>query len=329
MSKLKLSAVLALAAGCAATGITVLAQIAGLPDPGGPARVNPPVQDEAAPASARKAATGRERSILDRLDQPVDLGLAGPTPLGVVIKAVEGASGGPGEVGIPIRVNPEGLAEVKLTIDSPVSVPGGKAPLRTALASALRPLGLSFAVRDGILTIDSRTALMESRLGDMERKLDKALELLAERRSNPPVPQAASIPAGGGGGLVGGGGENRRAKPPAPKSPQEEARDQAIREKLEKPISLPFESETPLDDIIKYVKQSTAGPDDSGIPIYLDPVGMREADVTMSSPIKINVEGIPLKTSLRLMLRQLGLGYAVKDGLLIISEAESSLLDTR
>jgi hypothetical protein len=43
----------------------------------------------------------------------------------------------------------------------------------------------------------------------------------------------------------------------------------------------------------------------------------------MTSPVTIDLEEVPLKTTLALMLRQLGLGYRVKEGLLIISDLSS------
>jgi RNA polymerase sigma factor (sigma-70 family) len=63
-------------------------------------------------------------------------------------------------------------------------------------------------------------------------------------------------------------------------------------------------------------------PLENGIPIYVDPRGLSEAEKTMTSPVTLDLEGVPLKTTLRLLLRQLGLAYCVKDGLLIISSPE-------
>jgi hypothetical protein len=46
----------------------------------------------------------------------------------------------------------------------------------------------------------------------------------------------------------------------------------------------------------------------------------------MKSSVTLELEGIPLRTSLRLLLRQLNLVYGVNDGLLIITSPESDLL---
>ncbi|MDB5351891.1 MAG: thioredoxin protein [Planctomycetota bacterium] len=98
----------------------------------------------------------------------------------------------------------------------------------------------------------------------------------------------------------------------------------AILNKLEQPVSMPFANETPLEEVIKYIRNATTGPGmDSGIPIYVDQVGLSEAEKTMASPITLNLEGVPLKRALKLMLKQLELTYTVKDGLLTITSATS------
>ena len=109
-----------------------------------------------------------------------------------------------------------------------------------------------------------------------------------------------------------------------PAASDDPAHDTRILDVLEKPISMPFPIDTPLDDVIKYIKTATTGPDfELGLPIYVDPQGLQTAEKTMTSPIALNLEGIKLKTSLRLVLKQLGMGYYVKHGLLIISDPSS------
>ena len=49
---------------------------------------------------------------------------------------------------------------------------------------------------------------------------------------------------------------------------------------------MPFPNETPLEDVIKYIRASTKSPAfPDGIPIYVDPLGLTEADKTMASPV--------------------------------------------
>ena len=84
-----------------------------------------------------------------------------------------------------------------------------------------------------------------------------------------------------------------------------------------------FNEETPLEDVLKYIKQATTTKTYVGIQIYLDPEGLKETDTTTASTVRnIDLEGVPLKTTLRLMLRQLGLAYCVRDGVVMISSPE-------
>lgn len=101
----------------------------------------------------------------------------------------------------------------------------------------------------------------------------------------------------------------------------------AILSKLNERIAMPFPNETPLEDIKKYIEQSTQDEQaglPTGIPIYIDPQGLQDADKTLASTVTINLEGIPLRTTLRLLLKQLGLTYTVKDGLLTITSSSSA-----
>jgi hypothetical protein len=107
--------------------------------------------------------------------------------------------------------------------------------------------------------------------------------------------------------------------------PGNDPRTLAVTAKLEEPIAMSFSSETPLEDVLKYIKQATTTPTYAGIPIYLDPIGLQEAEKTLTSTIQIDLEGVPLRRTLQLMLKQLGLVYFVDDGVLCItSEASSS-----
>ena len=101
---------------------------------------------------------------------------------------------------------------------------------------------------------------------------------------------------------------------------------QLIKAKLDEPVSMHFPTPTPLEDIKKYIEQSTQdekGGLPVGIPIYVDPEGLKEVEATMASTITINLEGIPPRTTLRLLLRQLGLDYRIDGGLVLISDQQT------
>lgn len=94
----------------------------------------------------------------------------------------------------------------------------------------------------------------------------------------------------------------------------------ALLARLDKPITLHFPRETPLEDVLKAIRTATSsGPGDGGVPIYVDPVGLKQANKTIQSTVTIDIEGILAETALRLVLKQLGLAYQIKDGLVTIS----------
>ncbi len=108
----------------------------------------------------------------------------------------------------------------------------------------------------------------------------------------------------------------------------EDEADRAQNEKIQKALSMslsfPFANETPLEDVIKYLQNATVSDElPMGIPMYVDPVGLNEAEKTKASPITLGLEGVKIRTGLRLALKQLDLGYFVREGLLTITSVTS------
>jgi hypothetical protein len=58
-----------------------------------------------------------------------------------------------------------------------VDIPGQQ-PIRIVLSDSLRSLGLMYDVRDGFLMISSRTTILEHRVEEIDRKLDRVIEML-------------------------------------------------------------------------------------------------------------------------------------------------------
>ena len=230
----------------------------------------------------------RQQAILAKLEERIDMPFVNDTPLGDVIQYVRQSTQDNAaglSTGIPIYVDPQGLQDADKTMASTIAISLEKVPLRTTLRLLLRQLGLTYSVEEGLLMI---VAL------DEEEDADRLAGL-------------------------------RRA---VPSRPRDAARDQAIRNQLEERISMPFPNDTPLDDVKKYIEQSTQ--DDAagipkGIPVYVDPAGLQAADKTMAATIAINLEGIPLRTTLRLLLDQINLTYSVDAGLLLIGAKEKPL----
>jgi hypothetical protein len=96
-----------------------------------------------------------------------------------------------------------------------------------------------------------------------------------------------------------------------------------ILDALERPVSMTFPDPTPLRDVLRYVTLATATPSYPGIPIYLDPIGLQEADQTPESRVTVDITGLPLKTSLHACLEPLGLDYIVKDGFLRVTGVDA------
>ena len=97
-----------------------------------------------------------------------------------------------------------------------------------------------------------------------------------------------------------------------------------ILEKLDEPISMSFAADTPLEDVLKYIHQATTTATYSGIPIYVDPDGLRDAEKSMTSTVgNMDLEGVPLRRTLQLLLKQLDLIYFVEDGILCITSLKS------
>ena len=105
-----------------------------------------------------------------------------------------------------------------------------------------------------------------------------------------------------------------------------DAKSQTILAKLDEPISMSFSDDTPLEDVLKYIKQATTTATYSGIPIYVDPLGLQEAEKSMTSTVRnMDLEGVPLKRTLQLLLKQIDLVYFVEDGMLYITAGESEV----
>jgi RNA polymerase sigma factor (sigma-70 family) len=105
---------------------------------------------------------------------------------------------------------------------------------------------------------------------------------------------------------------------------QANPKNEATLKLLEEPLAMSFAKETPLAEVLEYIKKSVSAKHggSSTIPIYVDPVGLKKVERNLDSVVVIDLNGAPLKTSLRLILKQLGLAYCVRDGVLIISSTQ-------
>ncbi len=96
-----------------------------------------------------------------------------------------------------------------------------------------------------------------------------------------------------------------------------------IREILDRKIPMRFREETPLEDVLNHIRAMTKTADGLELPIYVDPIGLQDADKTMQSTVQIDLEGCRLETTLRLALRQLGMHHFIMNGMLYITSSSS------
>jgi RNA polymerase sigma factor (sigma-70 family) len=187
--------------------------------------------------------------------------------------------------------------------------------------------------------------------------LDARLQLAREKARKAPAPEgAAAAPAqppvqagspamaqglGGLGGLGGGAIDDTdehqqrlaSARPFFFKSVDQEGRTPEIEQKLSEPLDIHMPDGSPLRDFLAYVRQVTSDGSSfpKGVPIYLDEASMREhhpRSLTADAEVRIDLDGVALKTVLRLVLKQLDLVYIIKEGLIMISTPEAdSFLD--
>jgi RNA polymerase sigma factor (sigma-70 family) len=203
---------------------------------------------------------------------------------------------------IPLRVKDRELGHVLSYIKEATTEPGDTGvpiyvdPAALAKAQVLITTRVTYESEDGEPLKDSLTVVL-GRLGLKYRVEDGLLKI-----DRPVFPHWGV-----------------QLMPPHP-------RDKVIRDRLEERLDLTFEK-TPLEEVLKFVKQATRkGPNDNGILIYVDPVGLNKAERTLATPVSFVARGEPLKSSLERLLKSIGLAYMVKDGLLTVTAASDELI---
>jgi hypothetical protein len=105
---------------------------------------------------------------------------------------------------------------------------------------------------------------------------------------------------------------------------------EALLDALDQPIALTYADGAHLDEVLKDIKmRTTKNPKLSklptGIPIYVDPIGVQEAEQSLNATVKRPpaADALTLSEHLRRILEPLGLGYLVKDGYLMITSKYS------
>ena len=236
-----------------------------------------------------------------------------------MLKHIKAATTKPGDPGIPIYVDPISMQMRNFDKHPPrvvIDVEG--VPLKTSLRLLLKQLQLAYCVKEGMVFIGVVDQVLDE-LKDAEAALGVVAGPSPDLPS-PPRPIVSATPKQAGAGPGPGGGRPTRktapgATPEVPRPDPFALKSQAIGKKLDDSITLSFPEKTPLEDVFRFIEKATRSPDGTGIPIYIDP-GARSS---LKNLVQIDLEGVPLRTTLTLLLSQEGLTWAIEDGLLLIS----------
>jgi len=93
-----------------------------------------------------------------------------------------------------------------------------------------------------------------------------------------------------------------------------------LQEALLRPYSFPFARPTPLAQVCVHLKQTLKAP------VVIDLAALDRQNVEPEDPVQLELEGVRLKTGLKLLLDQIGLTYRIEadDNLMVITDHEGS-----
>ncbi len=233
--------------------------------------------------------TPRTKAILARLEEPVAMEFPSEVPLDDVLQHIKRATkNGPNDPGIPIYVDPLGLLEAGV-LDSKLSI-DEKAVVDLSWKTMAR-----VKINEKGLPLKDILATVLTSLGLAYMVKDDVLVI-----SDPESIQ-------------------RERKELAVEICDASQETKALLARLEKPVRMPFSNSTPLGDVLEYLKRVPKDPRQGrAMEVLVFPSGLEEAHRTLNSTIRMDLDGVPLRTTLRLLLDQLGLGCVVKNGRLVI-----------
>jgi len=111
--------------------------------------------------------------------------------------------------------------------------------------------------------------------------------------------------------------EERRAAQAEPRGGSGAA---TLQEALLRPYDFPFSRPTSLADVCLHLKQTLKAP------VVIDLAALDRQNVEPEDPVQLELEGVRLKTGLKLLLDQVGLTYRIEaeDNLMVITDQEGS-----
>jgi hypothetical protein len=107
---------------------------------------------------------------------------------------------------------------------------------------------------------------------------------------------------------------------PAESSARDATNPGSIQDALLRSYHFPFSKPTPLFQVCAHLKETLKGA------VVLDLAALGRQDVEPEDPVQLELDGVRLKTGLKLLLDQVGLTYRVvaEDNLMIITDREGS-----
>jgi hypothetical protein len=94
----------------------------------------------------------------------------------------------------------------------------------------------------------------------------------------------------------------------------------SVQDALQRPFTFPFEVPTTLTDVCQYLRKELRAP------VVLDIAALERQELRADDQVQLQLEGVRLKTGLKLLLDQVGLTYQVvaEDNLLILTDTHGS-----
>jgi hypothetical protein len=191
-----------------------------------------------------------------------------------------------------------------------------------AVRRALEEFGDAAALAAGfsaLVGMRRRRLIMRCTIGTTVVMTGLVLAMLAFRPpviDDPSLAQAQPGPASGQPARKALPGEGTVATPARGQTGRPLDPDAATRAKLKETSDGEF-VEMPLHDVLRYFS------DKHGIQYYIDKRSLEEANVAVDAPITLNLKNVPAEMLLDLVLRQAGLDYRLRSGVIMVASQQT------
>ncbi len=237
------------------------------------------------------------------------------------------------QVKVPIFFDKKALGEEGVAVDEPISLHASKTPLYLVLNRILKPLGLAWYSKDGLLFITTQTAEEEiffTKYYEVKPLLESGYSQVSLLGLIQQMTAGHWELVDGTGGMMLFVGQTltvrqtfrvqvevaqllaalqKSDQPILHLEPKEHAK---LRQALSSPVAVEF-IDTPLKDAAAFLG------DAAGVPIALDRPALTDEGIAFDKPVNLVLKGKSLETTLDLLLRGLGLEAVLQDGTILIT----------